>query len=467
MLAPTKPTVAILLDSEMATRWASALAETAEVMTCADGLVLSDTLDNEWVKVVLADAQLCEGDRLIDELRRSYPQVQWIWLGSDAALPTGFACVARDTHHATLRYLVNSAVHLFDAEREIERLQIELELKPDSINQALVEQRQAARTRFRWDHGLVCDPSGPMGAVLETLRKTAPFDVSVLLQGESGTGKELCARALHQGSLRQEQPWIAVNCAAIPDDLLESELFGHRKGAFTHAMADHPGLFQQADGGTLFLDEIGEMSMRMQSKLLRVLQEKCVKPVGATQEIPVDVRVVAASNRDLQACVAQETFREDLFFRLATVQIHIPPLRERRGDIPLIARYLLQKNSERLGKSVTELPAATRAAMMSKDWPGNVRELENEIVRAMIHAESEALQPSDLSGGCRTMALAESANDDVGLTLRERVDRMESQAISEALERHKGNKSAAAAELGLSRVGLRNKLDRLGLEAAH
>jgi two-component system response regulator HupR/HoxA len=310
-----------------------------------------------------------------------------------------------------------------------------------------------------------------MNQVCDHTRRVAPFDISVLITGESGTGKELIARALHANSLRWNKPFVVENCAALPDELLESELFGHRRGSFTGAVEDHVGLFQRSDGGTVFLDEIGEVSPSFQAKLLRVLQEGEIRPVGGRQTRTVNVRVIAATNRDLEAEVQAGRFREDLFYRLATVSIHVPPLRERRMDIPVIAFSLLDKAQKQLGKTVRGLSDEALDCLKAYHWPGNVRELQNEIQHILIMGPSggvigaEHLSRRVLHATPRQ----EAPNRDLTLsslegTLRERIECLEARILRESLIRHRWNKSRAAKELGLSRVGLRAKLERYGLE---
>jgi transcriptional regulator with GAF, ATPase, and Fis domain len=244
-------------------------------------------------------------------------------------------------------------------------------------------------TRF----GMIGD-SPPMRAVYDLIERVAPSDVAVLIQGETGTGKELVARALHEQSARKKEPFLAENCAAVPPNLLESELFGHTRGSFTGAIADREGHFVAADGGTVFLDEIGDMPLAMQSKLLRVLQEGEVRPVGSNRTLKVDVRIVAASNKDLAAMVRERTFREDLYFRLNVVTIRLPPLRERPGDVAHLARAFAARMEGEVGKPV-QLSDAALAALARWKWPGNVRELENAIRRAAVFARGE-IGPQDL-----------------------------------------------------------------------
>jgi two-component system response regulator HupR/HoxA len=305
-----------------------------------------------------------------------------------------------------------------------------------------------------------------MNAVCELVERAARYDVSILLSGESGTGKELLARAIHYASGRADQAFIVENCGALPDTLLESELFGHKRGAFTGAFEDRIGLFQQAHGGTLFLDEIGETSPAFQVKLLRVLQEGEFRPVGGSRPVTVDVRVIAATNRELEAEVKAGRFREDLFYRLATVPLRLPALRERAVDIPALARAILTKAGAALGRPVEGFAQATLDCLSAYAWPGNVRELQNEIQRMLVLSDGPVLTPDLLAPQIRqagpTRTGTAEADDNPGL--RGRVDALEVQLLRETLARHDGNISRAALELGLSRLGLRSKMQRLGVE---
>jgi transcriptional regulator with GAF, ATPase, and Fis domain len=256
-----------------------------------------------------------------------------------------------------------------------------------------------ARAAFDEDESLgrfgMIGRSAPMTEVYDLLERVAPANVSVLVSGETGTGKELVARALHKASPRASQSFQAENCAAVPANLLESELFGHVKGAFTGAVADRPGVFASAHKGTVFLDEIGDMPLEMQSKLLRVLQDGEIRPVGASKSRRVDVRLVAASHRDLAAMCAEKSFREDLYYRLNVITVKLPPLRERTGDVELLARFFAAQQGGESGRSL-EVSGEALAALEAWDWPGNVRELQNEIQRATVFAEGD-IQLSDLS----------------------------------------------------------------------
>jgi len=291
----------------------------------------------------------------------------------------------------------------------------------------------------------------------------------VLVQGESGTGKELLARAMHYASPRAAGAFVVENCAALTDTLLESELFGHKRGAFTGAFDDHVGLFQRADGGTIFLDEIGETSPAFQLRLLRVLQEGEVRPVGATRVVPVDVRVIAATHRDLEQRVREGLFREDLYYRIACVTLTVPPLRERSGDIGPIARRVLGDVAPALGRPQARLGDDALAALLAYPWPGNIREMRNEVSRAVALSDGDqigaaAFSSRVLQGQAGRSVQAQSAQLPLSGTLAERLDAVEAMLLRETLLRHRWNKTRAALELGLSRVGLRGKLKRFGLE---
>jgi two-component system response regulator HydG len=310
--------------------------------------------------------------------------------------------------------------------------------------------------------------SPAMRAVLDAIERVGPASAGVLIRGESGTGKELVARRLHELSERARGPFVAVNCAAIPDTLVESELFGHRRGAFTGADRDRPGKFRQADGGTLFLDEVGDMAPAAQAKLLRVLQEGIVEPLGGGDPVAVDVRVLAATHRDLKAMAAESRFREDLLFRLRVVEIELPPLRDRGGDVLLLARNFLAASSR---AGLTFAPETERA-LLAYPWPGNVRELANAVERATIFCRGQMIQPEDLPQEVRIAATAEKddlctwdPDDDLQTAKRKMVDRLERAMITEALREHGGNISQAARRLGLHRQSLQQKLHELGIAA--
>ena len=297
----------------------------------------------------------------------------------------------------------------------------------------------------------------------------APTEATVLINGESGTGKELVARALHMASERASRPLVTVNCAALAENLLESELFGHERGAFTGADKRREGRFVQADGGTLFLDEIGEMPLALQAKLLRALQQGEVQRVGSDKPLTVDVRVIAATNRNLQEEVAAKRFREDLYFRLNVINIEVPPLRRRPEDIPLLAAHFLQRYAERNRKSIKGFSPQALDILLRHDWPGNVRELENAVERAAILCNGDLITPRELpqtvsqSGGAAPLAEA-PAEQGEGSLAGLKLDDVERRAIEETLRQTGDNKSEAARRLGITRATLHNKLRKYGME---
>ncbi|MFZ0007721.1 MAG: PEP-CTERM-box response regulator transcription factor [Steroidobacteraceae bacterium] len=301
--------------------------------------------------------------------------------------------------------------------------------------------------------------SDTMRSLGRAIEKVAPTSATVLLLGDSGTGKELLARALHRLSGRAHGPFVAINCAAIPDTLLESELFGYEKGAFTGASRSTPGKLESANGGTVFLDEIGEMPSSLQAKLLRVVQERVVEHIGGRTQIALDVRIISATNRNLDALIGNGNFREDLFYRISEVTIRVPPLRERQGDSLLLAQFLLAEMSQRFGKPMRGLaPDAIRAIQMHP-WPGNVRELENRIKGAVIMAEGSVVTAGDLG-------LGDPGEDPEYLNLRAARQRAEAQAARQALAVAQGNLTRAAELLGVSRPTLYDLLEKHGLDAA-
>jgi two-component system NtrC family response regulator len=294
-----------------------------------------------------------------------------------------------------------------------------------------------------------------MQKVFSSIRKVATTDAPVLILGESGTGKEVAAQAIHNRSTRKDGPFVAINCSAIPESLLESELFGHEKGAFTGAHQQRKGRFEMASGGTLFLDEIGELPASIQVKLLRFLQEQIVERVGGRTQIQIDTRVIAATNADLKATMADGSFREDLYYRLAVVVIQIPPLVERGDDVELLARAFLKRFAADAGSDITGFNQQALTRLKSHDWPGNVRELENRVKRALIMAEGRQITQADLELG--------RATAHAGLTLKEAREEVERELVQSALRRNQGKISRAASSLGVSRPTFYELMDKLGI----
>jgi DNA-binding NtrC family response regulator len=323
-------------------------------------------------------------------------------------------------------------------------------------NRMLHEQLQ---DRFRIDS--IVGAHGSMQDVFRVVQKVAPSNSTVLIYGESGTGKELVARALHQGSERRERPFYAVNVAALPESILEAELFGHEKGAFTGADVRRIGLFEQASGSTLFLDEVGDLKRDLQAKLLRTLQEREVIRVGGTERVRIDARIVAATNQDLEQAVREGHFREDLYYRLNVIPIVLPPLRERRTDIPLLVEHFLRKYGD--PKGLREVSRDALEILANYEWPGNVRQLESVIERAVLLSEGPVIQPADLPAAVRT-PLSAPRGGQLGLEIPETgidLEQVERSLILKALEKTEGNVSRAARLLGLSRRTLQYRLEKI------
>lgn len=325
---------------------------------------------------------------------------------------------------------------------------------------------QASPGKPRQCYSAIIGQSAPMQKLYSILDRVIPSDSTVLIQGENGTGKELVARAIHYGSPRKNQRFVVTNCSAFNDNLLDSELFGHKKGAFTGAIVDKQGLFEAADRGTFFLDEIGDMSPALQVKVLRVLQEGTFTPVGDTELRKVDVRVIAATNRDLKSMVIGGQFREDLYYRINVINLHIPPLRERREDIDLLIQHFLDEH-EKKGMEAKQLAQRCRDRLMHYDWPGNVRELENEIERLMVMASDDRIISEQLLSQRIQAHIPDDLADSVLPTrsLPDAIRRLERRMILEALERNNWNKTRASAELEISRRNLIRLVQKYDLDA--
>ncbi len=346
----------------------------------------------------------------------------------------------------------------------------------------LVVHRALDRTRLERENRLLLEQvqrqygfenligTGPaMRRVFETIQKVAETDLTVLVRGESGTGKELVAQALHNRSSRRKRPFVPVNCAAINTELVESELFGHEKGAFTGADARREGRFEAADGGTVFLDEIGDMPPETQAKVLRVLQERCFERVGGTRPLQVDVRVVAATHRNLEDDVAQRRFREDLYYRLKVVEIELPPLRDRREDLPALAQRVLERVTERLGRDQKRISEAAMARLARHAWPGNVRELQNTIETAAVLGAGAEIEEADLNLPDAGSERASLGSDVSGLPFSEAkrrvIESFEHRYLLGALRQHDGNISRTAEAIGMVRQSLQQKIRELGLRS--
>lgn len=420
-----------------------------------DGADAIARVSNEFFDLILMDNRMSQVDG-IDALR----QIKKISPGIPVIIITAYASV-----ETAVEALQAGAHDYLTKPLDVDELRIKIRqtlefwrLKEENI-------LQKRRLENLFDRSRIIGKSPLMKNVLETVAMVAPTEASVLILGESGTGKELIANALHQGSSRAEKRFIKVNCAALPETLLESELFGHEKGAFTGAVARRPGRFELADGGCIFLDEIGEMSPSTQAKLLRVLQEREIEPLGSTRTVKVDIRIIAATNKILSEEVKKGNFREDLFYRLNVVPITLPPLRDRKEDIPLLAEHFLAMHNEKNNRNVQGFHPRVLDALMRYSWPGNIRELENFVERAVILTREDYVAFGDLPEAIRGASgdtLTEQARDGIraGMTVKE----MERELIIKTLEDNDGNRTRSARMLGITRRTLQHKLKEYELD---
>ena len=450
----------LLVDDENGFREAIAerLAEHGyRVEQAATGEAALERLNEFAFDVLITDLRLpgVDGRQVLDEAFARYPEIV-------AIVITGFGSV-REAVEVTRLGVEGFITKPFQFEELMHTLGAAIEKRRLKAENAYL--RAQLQDRFKIDGMIGRTPI--MGQLFELLRTVAATSSTVLVTGETGTGKELAARAIHDGSPRRNQKFVAINCSAIPETLLEAELFGHVRGAFTGAVANRQGRVEQANRGTLFLDEIGTMSPALQAKLLRVLQAREFERVGDSQTVKVDVRVVAATNSDLKKMVAEGSFREDLFYRLNVIPVRLPSLRERRADIPLLAQHFLERLSrESPDRGRVTLAQDAQQALMAFDWPGNVRQLENVIERAFALSPGRSqIHLADLSPELQRMPVTADPSDyvlpDTGLDLDELVCRFELTLIKRALDRTGGNKRAAAELLRLKRTTLIEKLKRL------
>ncbi len=375
-------------------------------------------------------------------------------LGNDPLTKVIIITGRAEREHA-LQAVGHGAYDLFYKPIQIEELKVVLRR---AFHVAVLEREHQQMQRHYGDVSFegMLGTSPQMQDVYSMISKVAVTDVPVLIAGESGTGKELAALAIHRRSKRSDGPFVVINCGAVPETLLESELFGHEKGSFTSAHTNRAGRFEAAHGGTLFLDEIGELTVPLQVKLLRFLQEQKVERVGGRKPIFIDVRIIAATNKDLEKAMAEGSFRQDLFYRLRVVTVTMPPLRERQGDALVLANAFLQKYAADHNKKITGFTHRANIAIMDHSWPGNVRELENRIKRAVIMAENPRITPADLE---MASVLPKFEN----LSLKTARDMLQKDLIVEAMARHKDNISKASEELGISRPTLYDLMNKLGI----
>lgn len=479
------PTI-LIVDDEMRSLEAlrRSLEDEFDVKTAASADEAALVLAQHPIHLILCDQRMPgrSGIDFLKHVKQQWPEVVRMIISGytdahdviDGINEAGiFQYVTKPWHPEQLILTLKNACRLHDLQRQNELLAVELRMSPQAAQAVVARHKEGLRRAYDVDDGIIRSKDSPMGMVCDRLRQVAPYDVSVLLSGASGTGKELAARALHYGSLRWDKPFVVENCGALPDQLLESELFGHKRGSFTGAVDEHIGLFERADGGTIFLDEIGEVSPAFQVKLLRVLQEGEFRPLGGHKTRKVNVRVIAATNKDLEEEVRYKRFRADLFYRLSGMVIHLPPLRARKCDLPVLTTALLTRAMKSLNKTVTGIAPDVLSYMRRYDWPGNIRELQNEIQRMLVRAEEGGILHAGLLSDNILNASPPMADTAplAGMpvlhgSLKERVENLEARILRETLTQHRGNKSRAARELGLSRVGLRAKLERYALEDA-
>ncbi|HET6452712.1 MAG TPA: sigma-54 dependent transcriptional regulator [Spirochaetia bacterium] len=420
-----------------------------EVLTAADGQEALDTVTRGEVDLLITDLKMprLSGEELLRSVTAQFPTLPVIILTGHGTIESAVQAM----HDGAYDFLTKPV--------NLDRLS--LLVKRALASRELAVQNRAMQEELERRSGFasIIGRSSEMRQVFEIVRQVAPSRSSVLITGESGSGKEMIAEALHYNSPRKEKPFIKVHCAALTESLLESELFGHEKGAFTGAIARKRGRFELAHLGTLFLDEIGEINQNVQIKLLRVLEEKRFERVGGEETVEVDVRLIAATNRDLKDAIEKGTFREDLYYRLNVVNIHIPPLRERKEDIPLLTAAFLREFAQENGKALEGIDAKARLALYNYSWPGNVRQLRNSSESAVVLAKGSSITLEDLPPNVR----GESGGDLLRLPVGASLVDVEKEVIRSTLAREGGNKSRTAEILGIGRKTLHRKIEEYGL----
>jgi two-component system response regulator AtoC len=429
-----------------------------EAETVSDGLDGLAALDKAHFDFILCDLKMprMDGMAFLKRARERFPEKTYIMMSAYGTMETALEAMKLGAYDYISKPFKQDEVLLtLRKAEERERLKeenLELKSKISEIEQKYSFNNIVAR-------------SEAMAQVFDLVRRVSDHKTTVLITGESGTGKELIAKAVHSSSPRASGPMVAINCGGIPENLLESELFGYKKGAFTDAVKDKPGRFEEADGGTLFLDEIGELPLSLQVKLLRVLQDEKIAPLGGVSSRKIDVRVIAATARDLKKEVDAGRFREDLFYRINVLTIHLPPLRERRGDIPLLFGYFIDLFNAKLKKNVQGLSSKSLPMLMAYPWPGNVRELENVTERAVLLAKGRWITPDDLPPNVTSgEGLPPSLEPLQTLSIKKASKTLERDLIRRALDLTKGNRSQAARILEVSRPMLLSKIKEYDLE---
>ena len=418
-----------------------------QVTTAGGGQEALTLLSEQDYAVVLTDLRMkgLSGTELLVEIRRLYPDIGVILMTAFGSVETAVEAMKLGAGDYLTKPVKND-----ELVRIVERC-----IRESSLRREVNRLRREVRREYSFHQ--IIGKSKPMQEIFDLIRRVADSPTNILITGESGTGKELVAKAIHYNSDRLDAPFIPVNCAAIPEQLLESELFGHMRGAFTDAKVDKRGLFEEAQKGTLFLDEISELPLMLQAKILRAIQEREIRRVGANKPISVDVRIIAATNLKLTEEVKAKRFREDLYYRLNVIELRLPPLRERREDIPLLVNAFMKKYAESRGKQVQTVSESALAMLVDYAWPGNVRELENVIERAVTLSRNENIVPDDLPSMIQGARGDRRVLDDAAeRTLP--LDQVEKEYILKILEKTGGNKYQAAHALGIDRITLYRKL---------
>ncbi len=428
-------------------------AEGYEVQVVSGGEEAIEVARKSIFKLVLTDLSMpgMGGMEVLAHFVKHYPETPVIVLTGFGTIETAVEAIKRGAYD----YLSKPA----------NLDEISLTLKRAIDHKDLKEENVALRSQIQEQHRLdrIIGQSSAIHHLYRIIKRVAKTDSTVLITGESGTGKELVANGIHYQSPRRDMPFVPINCGAIPEELLESELFGHEKGAFTGAFKERRGRFELANKGTVFLDEIGEMSPKLQVKLLRFLQETKFQRVGGSRTVEVDVRILAATNKDLERAVAESEFREDLFYRLNVIPIHVPPLRERAGDIALLIQHFLKQHCLKKNIPQKQMSEAAIASLEQYDWPGNVRELENVIERLVILTDTDEIQLLDLPKRMQVVQQPEATHIELGedgINLKEMLDTLENRLIVDALQRAGGVKNKAAKLLGLNRTTLIEKMKK-------
>jgi two-component system response regulator AtoC len=450
----------LLVDDEQNTREALSIAlgrEGYNIIPASNGGEGMKLLEKEPVDLIITDLMMpgVSGMDLLDFARKHRPEVMVIMM-------TGYASV-----ETAITAMKNGAFDYITKPIKLDEVKIIIHQATDKRNLLLenISLKKELKGKYTFDN--IIGTSRPMQEIFSIMERVVNSDSTVLITGDSGTGKELVAKALHYNGPRKEMPFVAINCAAIPSELLESELFGHVKGSFTGAVANKPGKFEQANTGTMFLDEIGSMTMALQGKLLRVLQEKEIERVGGAKPMKVDVRIISATNTDLEKAVKKGLFRDDLFYRLNVIPIHLPSLKDRAEDIPMLAAHFIGKYNEKLKKGIKGLASGVMDYLVAYEWPGNIRELENVIERAVTLTDGEYIQESALPQSILGVAGQEFYSvpqiPDKGTDLEKELEGFEAAMIRMALKKTGGIKTKAAELLNIKRTTLLEKMRRLNL----